>query len=115
MSQSPTTETIPSPSAADPSAAQQVRVRLDDRQLTSAYANAYRTNLTMEEVVIDFGLNLTSPSREEGAPPEVTLRFNDRIVMNYRTAKRLARTLGQVIAQHEQRFGEIQMAPADRK
>jgi len=40
-----------------------VRIRVDEREMSSSYANAFRTNGTDEEVILDFGLNSTSPRR----------------------------------------------------
>ena len=40
----------------------QVRIRMDERDMKTSYANAFRTNGTAEEVMLDFGLNLVVPS-----------------------------------------------------
>ncbi|NJL30479.1 MAG: hypothetical protein HC898_01970 [Phycisphaerales bacterium] len=37
------------------------------------------------------------------------LQLQNRTIMNFATAKRLAITLGQVIRAHEERFGEIKL------
>ena len=99
---------------------QQVRVQLDEREMSTSYANAFRTNATSEEVVVDFGLNLIVPANQQGGQggagaqggqgrSQLMLKFNDRIILNYKTAKRLAITLGQLVRAHEERFGEIQL------
>jgi hypothetical protein len=94
---------------------QQVRLRIDERNLTSAYANAFRTNGTAEEVILDFGLNLAVPSQDQGGQPEILFQVNDRIVLKYFSAKRLALTLGQIIRRHEEQFGELQLDVAKRQ
>jgi len=95
--------------------AQEVTVRLDERNLRSSYANAFRTNATAEEVILDFGLNLVAPPQRQGGQPEIMLQIGERIIMNYFQAKRLALTLGQVIRRHEEQFGEIELDPARRR
>ena len=98
---------------------QQVRLRMDERDMTTSYANAFRTNGTAEEVMIDFGLNLTTPPTTDAAgkqaQPEILFKINDRIILNYYSAKRLAITLSQLIHNHEEQFGELEMDVAKRR
>jgi hypothetical protein len=42
----------------------QIRLRVDEREMGSSYANAFRTNGTAEEVMLDFGLNLVNPASQ---------------------------------------------------
>ena len=93
---------------------QQVRLRMDEREMGTSYANAFRTNGTAEEVMLDFGLNLVSPTAEQGQP-EIIFKVNDRIIMNYYSAKRLAITLSQLIRRHEDQFGELELDVAKRR
>ena len=37
-----------------------IRLRIDERNMSSSYANAFRTNGTAEEVMLDFGLNVVN-------------------------------------------------------
>jgi hypothetical protein len=90
-------------------AGQEVVLRLDERNLRSSYANAFRTNATAEEVLLDFGLNLLTPPSRQGGQPEIMFQMGERIIMNYYQAKRLALTLGQIIRRHEEQFGEIEL------
>ncbi len=95
---------------------QQVRLRIDERDLTSSYANAFRTNGTAEEVILDFGMNLANPAPQgEGQMAQITFKINERVIMNYHSAKRLAITLGQMIRRHEEQFGELEMDVAKRR
>ncbi len=90
--------------------ATRVRIRVDDRNLTTSYANAFRSNSTAEEVVVDLGLDLvTQPPNpnDPDRPAEIMFQINNRVIMNYFTAKRLAITLAQVVREHEQVNGEI--------
>lgn len=87
---------------------QQVRVRLDERAMKTSYANAFRTNGTPEEVMLDFGVNMVNPPAQ-GETPEIVFQINDRIVLNYYSAKRLAITLGQLVSRHEEQFGALEL------
>ena len=86
----------------------QVRLRMDERNMTTGYANAFRTNGTAEEVMLDFGINLVAPGAEANKP-EIVFQVNNRIILNYYSAKRLAITLSQLIRRHEDQFGELEL------
>ena len=92
----------------------QVRLRVDEREMKTSYGNAFRTNGTADEVMIDFGLNLTTPTGQK-EQPEITFHVNQRIILNYFSAKRLAITLGQLIHRHEEQFGELELDVAKRR
>jgi len=95
---------------------QQVRLRIDERTMTTTYANAFRTNGTAEEVMLDFGVNLVNPSQQqEGGSPEIVFQVNNRVIMNYFSAKRLALTLGQLIHRHEEQFGTLELDVSKRQ
>ncbi len=93
----------------------QIRVRVDERKMETAYANAFRTNGTAEEVMLDFGLNMVNPATQQQEMPEIIFQATDRIIMNYYSAKRLAITLSQLIRRHEQQFGELELDVAKRR
>jgi len=93
----------------------QVRLRVDERNMRTSYANAFRTNGTAEEVMLDFGLNLVSPAGGKQDQPEIMFQVSDRIIMNYYSAKRLAITLSQLIRRHEEQFGELEMDVTKRR
>ena len=94
---------------------QQVRLRIDERNMTTSYANAFRANGTAEEVMLDFGLNILVPSGKEQTQPEIIFQVNERVVLNYYSAKRLAITLSQLIRRHEEQFGELELDVAKRR
>ncbi len=87
----------------------QVRLRIDEAHLQTCYANAFRTNGTHEEVMLDFGLNLTEPTPGEESQPQIVFQVNQRVIMNYYSAKRLAIALSQAVRRHEEQFGEIEL------
>jgi len=93
----------------------QVRIRMDERDMKTSYANAFRTNATAEEVMLDFGLNQLVPSSQEQGQPEILFQIRDRIILNYYSAKRLAITLSQLIRRHEEQFGELELDVAKRR
>lgn len=93
----------------------QIRVRVDERGMNTSYANAFRTNGTAEEVILDFGLNLLASVAPDKDVPEITFQVQERVILNYYSAKRLAITLGQVIRRHEDQFGELEMDVAKRR
>jgi len=93
----------------------QVRLRVDERNMTTSYANAFRTNGTADEVMLDFGLNLVNPATQQQGQPEILFQVNDRVIMNYYSAKRLAITLSQLIRRHEEQFGELELDVAKRR
>ena len=93
----------------------QIQIRVDERDMRTSYANAFRTNGTAEEVLLDFGLNLVGPAQQKQDRPEIVFRVNDRVIMNYYSAKRLAITLSQLIRRHEEQFGELEMDVAKRR
>jgi len=71
--------------------------------------------------VLDLGMNtamVARPQAKEGHATEIAkdIHFDltHRVVMNYYTAKRLARLLGDLVQQHEQQFGELKLNPAER-
>ncbi len=94
---------------------QQVRLRVDEREMTSTYANAFRTNGTAEEVLLDFGVNLLTPAAQKEGQGEIVFKVTNRVIMNYYSAKRLAITLSQLIRRHEDDFGELEMDVAKRR
>lgn len=95
----------------------QVRLRIDERNMRSAYANAFRTNGTAEEVMLDFGLNVVNPTAQQKPQdqPEIIFQINERVILNYYTAKRLAITLSQLIRRHEEQFGQLELDVAKRR
>jgi hypothetical protein len=101
-------------SAGAPEGQRQVRIHMDEREMKTCYANAFRTNSTPDEVLLDFGLNLPLPPSAPDAQTEILFKLDCRVVMNYYSAKRLAMTLTQLIRRHEEQFGELELDAARR-
>ncbi|HNB59984.1 MAG TPA: DUF3467 domain-containing protein [Phycisphaerales bacterium] len=94
---------------ADQQDQRQVQLRIDESKMNTTYANTIRTSTTGDEVVLDFGVNLPVPTQDN--QPALQFSVTSRVVLNWRGAKRLAISLGQVIRQFEERNGEIQLNP----
>jgi hypothetical protein len=95
----------------------QVRLRVDQSDMGTTYANAFKTNATSEEVIVDLGLNTVVPSpqgKDADVAGEILFQINNRLILNYYTAKRLALSLGQLVRGYEEKFGELKLNVADR-
>jgi hypothetical protein len=83
---------------------QQTEVFVDDSNTLPSYSNFCRVTATPEEVILDFGLN-----PQPFAQGRQDVKANQRIVMNFYTAKRLLTALGMTIQRHEGTFGSIEL------
>jgi hypothetical protein len=97
-------------------AQQGVQVMLDERELRTTYANAYRIHTAAEEVVIDYGFNMPNPNQQPGQTnAQLLFKVTERVIMSYGAAKRLTMSLTQLVKRYEQQFGEISTQPGQRK
>ena len=85
---------------AEGQAQQATEVHVDDTGALPSYSNFCRVTATPEEVILDFGLN-----PQPFAQGRQDVKANQRIVMNFYTAKRLLTALGMTIQRHEGTFG----------
>lgn len=85
----------------------QIQIRIDESKMHSSYANTIRTTSTMDEVILDFGVNL--PQQTQGGEQMMVFGVGSRVIMNWAGAKRLAISLGQLITQYEAANGEISL------
>jgi hypothetical protein len=60
-------------------------------------------------------MNLTVPTGNKDNPVEMVFQAQNRVVLNFYAAKRLALTLAQIIQHHEQEFGPIELNAAKRR
>ena len=81
-----------------------VEVVVDDAGVLHSYSNFCRVTATPEEVILDFGLN-----PQPFAMGRQDVKANQRIVMNFYTAKRLLTALGMTVQRHEGTFGGIEL------
>lgn len=94
------------PEAAQGAQAQQqapVQVQVEDEGAMAAYANFCRVTGSPEELIVDFGLN----PQPVGVPKEA-IKVNQRIILNFYTAKRLLAALQMSVARHESVFGVLE-------
>lgn len=82
---------------------QPTQVKVDDSKAASLYANFCRVTGTPEELIVDFGLN----PQPFGVPTE-PIAVNQRIVLNFFTAKRLLAALEMSLQRHEAAFGVLE-------
>jgi hypothetical protein len=82
---------------------QPAQPKVDDSQAQARYANFCRVTGTPEEVIIDTALN----SQPMGVPIE-PIHIDQRLVINYFTAKRLLGALHLTVQRHEQAFGVLE-------
>jgi len=87
-----------------------MHVMIDERDLKTHYANAYRIHATADEVIVDLGFNMPDPNPRTAATPTqpgLLLKITDRVILNYVNAKRLSSSLQQLVKRYEQQFGEL--------
>ena len=95
----------------------QVRLKVDHTGMGTTYANAFKTNATSEEVIVDLGLNMVVPNpqgQDADVAGDILFQVNNRLILNYYTAKRLALSLGQIVHGYEEKFGELKLNVSDR-
>lgn len=91
----------------------QVRVRWDDSNMSTTYANVCNVSSTREEMTLLFGTNQTWHTGQG----EVVVQLTDRIIVNPFAAKRLSMLLNNVVSEYEKRFGALGVdtgTPADQ-
>ena len=96
----------PSSEPAKPAEGQQARVtvQLDESKAMAFYANFCRVTGTPEEVILDLALN----AAPFGNPTE-PIAVNQRVILNYFTAKRLLAALSHTVQRHEAAFGVLEV------
>ena len=82
----------------------QTEVVVDDSGTVPSYSNFCRVTATPEEVIMDFGLN-----PQPFAVGRQDVKANQRIVMNFYTAKRLLTALAMTVQRHEGTFGSVEL------
>ena len=79
------------------------KIKWDDANMKSSYANVCNVTSTREEVVMLFGINQAWNRGQK----EVTIQLTDRIIISPYAAKRLATLLEGVVKEYEKRFGAL--------
>jgi hypothetical protein len=84
-----------------------MKIRWDDSQMKSAYANVCNVSSTREEVVLMFGVN----QAWQRGQAEVVIQLTDRLILSPFAAKRLSLLLQGVMREYETRFGDLPVEP----
>jgi hypothetical protein len=84
------------------------KIKWDDSNMRSSYANVCNVTSTREEVVMLFGINQAWNRGQK----EVTIQLTDRVIISPYAAKRLAMLLNGVVKEYEKRFGELNVEAA---
>jgi len=79
------------------------KLKWDDTNMKSSYANVCNVTSTREEVVMLFGVNQAWNRGQK----EVTIQLTDRIIISPYAAKRLSMLLQGVVTEYEKRFGTL--------
>ena len=79
------------------------KIKWDDSNMKSSYANVCNVTSTREEVVMLFGMNQAWNRGQK----EVTIQLTDRIVISPYAAKRMSTLLNSVVKEYENRFGAL--------
>lgn len=79
------------------------KVKWDDANMKTSYANVVNASSTREEVTLLFGTNQTWHAGQK----EFNVQLSDRIILSPFAAKRLTLLLGAVVAEYEKRFGAL--------
>jgi hypothetical protein len=82
---------------------QGTKVRWDDSQMKSSYANVCNVASTREEVVLLFGTNQAWHAGQK----EIAVQLTDRVIMSPFAAKRLSILLDSVLKEYESRYGVL--------
>jgi hypothetical protein len=80
-----------------------MKIKWDDANMKSSYANVCNVTSTREEVVMLFGVNQAWNRGQK----EVTIQLTDRIIVSPYAAKRLSMLLQGVVNEYEKRFGTL--------
>ncbi len=79
------------------------KIRWDDTNMQSSYANVCNVASTREEVVLLFGINQAWHSGQL----EIPIQLTTRIIMSPHVAKRMAILLDNILRDYEARFGAL--------
>ena len=102
----PATPAKSGPEAASGGAATQQQasqIQVNESKAVTSYANFCRVTGTPEELIVDFALN----PQPTGVPTK-PIQIDQRIILNFYTAKRLLAALQMSLQRHEQVFGVLE-------
>ena len=86
-----------------------VRLELDASGASASYANMCAVTPMPLEVILDFVLMMGPPDRQRGP-----VKINDRVVLNYYSAKQLMLALRRAVERYEAMYGQLELDPRKR-
>jgi len=86
-----------------------VRLELDPSGTEASYANMCAVTPMPLEVILDFVLMTGPPERQRGS-----IKVNDRVVLNYYSAKQLMLALRRAVERYESMYGVLELDPRKR-
>jgi hypothetical protein len=96
---------------AKPAETEGAKIKWDDSNMKSSYANVCNVTSTREEVVMLFGINQAWNRGQK----EITIQLTDRVIISPYAAKRLTTLLEGVVAEYEKRFGKLDVEGPAKK
>lgn len=78
-------------------ATREVRVRFDDSNMTSSYANVANVGISKDEVSFLFGMNRTWGAIKD----EVVIELSSRVIMTPSVARSFLQTLQRIMAEYD--------------
>ena len=82
------------------------KVKWDDSEMASSYANVVNAFSTREEFTLLFGTNQTWSLGEDKS---VNIKLSNRVVMNPLVAKRMHLLIGRLLEEYESRYGALEV------
>jgi len=86
-----------------------IRLELDPSGTDANYANMCAVTPMPLEVILDFVLMTGPPERQRGS-----IKVNNRIVLNYYSAKQLMLALRRAVERYESMYGVLELDPRKR-
>ncbi len=81
--------------------AREVRVRFDDSNMSSAYANVANVGISKDEVSFLFGMNRTWGAIND----EVVIELSQRVIMTPSVARSFLQTLQRIMSEYDRQAG----------
>jgi len=82
-----------------------IRIKWDESQMKTSYANVCNVSSTREEFTILFGTNQTWHTGQGN----LNVQLTNRIILNAFATKRLSILLNRTVEEYEARFGELNL------
>ena len=98
-------------SAAETTGTDALKIKWNDSDMATTYANVCNAMSSREEFMLLFGTNQTWNLKEGD---DINVALTNRVVVSPFAAKRLALMLDRVIREYESRWGEVEVQASPR-